>query len=110
GDKNNQTVALTVQVIETATAVTEKTYLGNIEGKVNVEIRPQIEGILEEIYVDEGAYVEKGQKLFKINPQTYQEELNNALANENVEKANLENARLEVDRLKIGRASCRERV
>lgn len=99
-DKNNQTVALPVQVVDTATAVTEKTYLGTIEGKVNVEIRPQIEGILEEIYVDEGAYVEKGQKLFKINPQTYQEELNNALANENVEKANLENARLEVDRLK----------
>src|SRR5690606_32498361 len=40
------------------------------------------------------------QKLFKINPQPYQEQLNNALANENVEKAKLENAKLEVDRLK----------
>src|SRR5690606_32780248 len=64
-------IALPVQVVDTATAITERTYLGTIEGKVNVEIRPQIEGILEEIYVDEGAYVEKGQKLFKIDPQTY---------------------------------------
>src|SRR5690606_8225932 len=68
---SDNAIALPVQVVDTATALTEKTYLGTIEGKVNVEIRPQIEGILEEIYVDEGAYVEKGQKLFKINPQTY---------------------------------------
>lgn len=96
----DKAIALPVQRIDTTTAVTEKDYLGTIEGKVNVEIRPQVEGILEEIYVDEGAIVTEGQKLFKINPQPYQEELNNALANENVEKAKLENAKLEVDRLK----------
>src|SRR5690606_35814304 len=65
-------------------------YLGSIEGIVNVEIRPQVEGILEEIYVDEGEFVKKGQLLFKINDQPYQEALKNAMA-------------------KIGRASCRER-
>ncbi len=96
----NNAIALPVQPIDTTTAVTVKDYLGTIEGKVNVEIRPQVEGILEEIYVDEGAFVTEGQKLFKINPQPYQEELNNALANENVEKAKLENAKLEVERLK----------
>lgn len=98
-DENNA-IALPVQTIDTTTAVTVKDYLGTIEGKVNVEIRPQVEGILEEIYVDEGAVVKEGQKLFKINPLPYQEELNNALANENVEKAKLENAKLEVDRLR----------
>ncbi len=96
----NNAIALPVQQVDTATATTVKDYLGTIEGKVNVEIRPQVEGILEEIYVDEGAFVKEGQKLFKINPQPYQEQLNNALANENVEKAKLENAKLEVDRLK----------
>ncbi|WP_353129187.1 efflux RND transporter periplasmic adaptor subunit [Parapedobacter pyrenivorans] len=98
-DENNA-IALPVQQIDTTTAVTIKDYLGTIEGKVNVEIRPQVEGILEEIYVDEGAFVKEGQKLFKINPLPYQEELNNALANENVEKAKLENAKLEVERLR----------
>src|SRR5690606_24546454 len=96
----NNAIALPVQHIDTTTAITVKDYLGTIEGKVNVEIRPQVEGILEEIYVDEGAFVKEGQKLFKINPMPYQEELNNALANENVEKAKLENAKLEVERLK----------
>lgn len=99
-DAQNNAIALPVQLIDTATATTVKDYLGTIEGKVNVEVRPQVEGILEEIYVDEGAFVKEGQKLFKINPQPYQEQLNNAIANENVEKAKLENAKLEVDRLK----------
>src|SRR5690606_4605968 len=97
-DGENNQIALPIQVIDTTTAVTVKDYLGTIEGKVNVEIRPQVEGILEEIYVDEGVFVTKGQKLFKINALPYQEQLNNALANENVEKAKLENAELEVDR------------
>src|SRR3546814_680110 len=99
-DGENNAIALPVQRIDTTTAVTVKDYLCTIEGKVNVEIRPQVEGILEEIYVDEGAFVTEGQKLFKSNAQPYQEELNNAVANENVEKAKLENAELEVERVK----------
>ena len=99
-DRENNALALPVQTIDTATAITVKDYLGTIEGKVNVEIRPQVEGILEEIYVDEGAFVKEGQTLFKINSQPYKEDLNNAIANENVEKAKLENAKLEVERLK----------
>src|SRR5690606_2821161 len=67
-DSEKNAIALPVHQIDTTTAVTVKDYLGTIEGKVNVEIRPQVEGILEEIYVDEGALVKEGQKLFKINP------------------------------------------
>lgn len=93
-------LALPIIKIDTATAVTIKDYIGTIEGKVNVEIRPQVEGLLEEIYVDEGSFVKEGQPLFKINPQTYQEKLNNEVATENVEKAKLQNAQLEIDRLK----------
>lgn len=93
-------IALPVHTVDTSNAVTVRDYLGTIEGKVNVEIRPQVEGILQEIYVDEGQYVEKGQNLFKIDASIYQEELNNAIANQNVAKARLENAKLEVERLR----------
>lgn len=93
-------LALPVYKVHKEDAVTVKTYLGTIEGKVNVEVRPQVEGILHEIYVDEGAYVQKGQKLFKIDPSAYQESLNNMIATENVARARLKNAQLEVDRLK----------
>lgn len=86
--------------IDTTTALITKDYMGSIEGKINVELRPQVEGILQEIYVDEGDYVKAGQSLFKIDASAYNEMYNNALANENVERAKLKNAKLEIDRLK----------
>lgn len=101
-EKENITkpLALPVYTVERSDAVTVKDYLGTIEGKVNVEVRPQVEGLLQEIYVDEGAYVRKGQKLFKIDPSFYQEDLNNMYAAEKVAQAKLKNAKLEVDRLR----------
>nr|WP_317631877.1 efflux RND transporter periplasmic adaptor subunit [uncultured Flavobacterium sp.] len=98
--KAENALSLPALKIDTTTAIIIKDYIGTIEGKVNVEIRSQVEGVLDEIYVDEGAYVEKGQALFKINPLPYQEVLNNAIASENVEKAKLKNAKLEIDRLR----------
>ncbi len=104
GEKNKKTndnaIALPVYTVDTGTVVVDKSFLGTVEGKINVEIRPQVTGELVQAYVDEGDYVEKGQKLFKINPQTYQQNLYEALAAENVAKANLNNAQLEVERLK----------
>ncbi len=93
-------LALPVYTVNASDATTIKTYLGTIEGKVNVEVRPQVEGLLQEIYVDEGSFVEKGQKLFKVDASAYQELLNNSVANQNVAKAKLKNARLEIERLK----------
>lgn len=90
---------LPVQVLQETIAVTSRQYLGAVEGKVNVEIRPQVEGILDSIYVDEGQFVKAGQLLFKINPLPYVEQLKNAAANVAVEKARLVNARIELDRL-----------
>lgn len=97
---NEKPVALPVYTVVKSDATTIKDYLGTIEGKVNVEVRPQVEGLLQEIYVDEGSFVQKGQKLFKVDPSTYQENLNNMVATEQVARAKLKNAQLEVDRLK----------
>ncbi len=99
-DPKENALALPIIQVDTTTAITIKDYIGNIEGKVNVEIRPQVEGLLEQIFVDEGAFVKEGQPLFKVDPQPYQEVLNNMVATENVEKAKLKNAKLEIDRLK----------
>ena len=97
---NDPHMYLPALTVDTTTAITVKDYIGTIEGKLNIEIRSQVEGLLEEIYVDEGQYVTQGQPLFRINPLPYQEILNNAVATENVEKAKLKNAKLEVDRMR----------
>lgn len=93
-------IPLPVLTLKEEPAAISYKYLGSIEGVENVQIRPQVEGILEEIYVDEGQYVNKGDALFKINSQPYMEDLKNALANVELEKARLRKAKTEIDRLR----------
>src|SRR6476469_7740735 len=90
---------LPVITITTSSATKYQEFPASLEGKVNVEIRPQVEGYLEKIYVDEGAYVKAGQLLFKIDPRVYDEQLNNAKSNLLAAQANMEKAKVEVDRL-----------
>jgi membrane fusion protein (multidrug efflux system) len=88
-----------VITVATASAVTEQDYTASLQGKVDVEIRPQVEGFLEKVLVDEGQYVTAGQPLFKINAQTYNAQLNNASASLQAAEAAITNAQLEIDKL-----------
>jgi membrane fusion protein (multidrug efflux system) len=91
--------ALPVLPINNAPVTTYLTYSASIEGKTNVEIRPQVSGYLDKIYVEEGAYVTAGQPLFKINDRPYDAQLHNSEANIEAAKANMEKAAIEVHRL-----------
>jgi membrane fusion protein (multidrug efflux system) len=91
--------SLPVIALNAAPTTTYLEYSANVEGTTNVEIRPQVSGYLDKIYVEEGAYVTQGQPLFKINDRPYDEQLNNAQANITAAKANLEKAAIEVNRL-----------
>ncbi|SJN48826.1 efflux transporter, RND family, MFP subunit [Sphingobacterium sp. JB170] len=73
-------------------------YPASIEASANIEIRAQVAGILERIYIDEGSKVKAGQLLFKINDHPYQEQLNQAKANLSSAQADLQNAELEVEK------------
>jgi RND family efflux transporter MFP subunit len=92
--------ALPVLAVNSAPATTYQEYSATVEGKTNVDIRPQVTGYLDKIYVEEGAYVAQGQSLFKINDRPYDAQLNNAEANISAAKANMEKAAIEVNRLK----------
>ncbi|WP_316836514.1 efflux RND transporter periplasmic adaptor subunit [Pedobacter nutrimenti] len=91
--------AVSVITIEKTSPQTEQKYSGMLEGINNIEIRPQAEGYLEKIFVDEGAYIQKGQPLFLINDKPYTEQLNQASASLQTAQANLEKAQIEVERL-----------
>ncbi|MFD1605459.1 efflux RND transporter periplasmic adaptor subunit [Flavobacterium artemisiae] len=78
----------------------EKKYPGIIEGTVNVDIKAQVSGYLEAIYVKEGDYVSKGQSLFKIKGDVFAEQVNNSRASYKSALANLANAKLEVEKIK----------
>lgn len=80
-------------------ATTYQEYSASLEGSKNVEIRAQVDGYLDKILVDEGAYVRKGQLLFVINDRIYREQLNNARASLAAAEANLVNANINLDKL-----------
>ncbi|SFF09924.1 membrane fusion protein, multidrug efflux system [Chitinophaga sp. CF118] len=87
-----QTAATTVAV--------EKKYPGMIEGSANVDIKAQVSGYLEAIFVKEGDYVTKGQALFKIKGDVFNEQVNNSQAALRTALANQANAKLEVEKIK----------
>ncbi|QBZ98530.1 efflux RND transporter periplasmic adaptor subunit [Flavobacterium sangjuense] len=90
---------LPVMDVAYASASTDTEYPVAIQGKTDVEIRPQVSGTLDKIYVDEGAYVTAGQPLFKINDNPYRQQYNNATASLNAAEAAVINAQLEVEKL-----------
>lgn len=98
-EMHQQVMQLPVIPVTATSATTFREYPAALEGKVNVEIRPQVEGYLEKIFVDEGSYVKAGQPLFKIDPRVYNEALNNARSSLLAAQANVAKAQVEVDRL-----------
>ncbi|TQM52056.1 membrane fusion protein (multidrug efflux system) [Arcticibacter tournemirensis] len=74
-------------------------FTATLQGSRDIEIRPQVDGYLEAIYVEEGALVKKGQALFKIDARPYREQLNTAVAVLASAKAALENASINVSKL-----------
>jgi membrane fusion protein (multidrug efflux system) len=90
---------LPVATIVTGTDTTYQEYPASIEGTVNVEVRPQVSGALDKVFVDEGSFVSTGQPLFKINEQPYRAALNNAIASQHAAEGAAANAQLEIDKL-----------
>jgi membrane fusion protein (multidrug efflux system) len=91
--------ALPVQTINNSSENTLLEYPAMIEGAVDLEIRPQVSGALDKVFVNEGALVKQGQPLFKINEQPFLEALNNAKASLQSAQAAALNAKLEVEKL-----------
>jgi membrane fusion protein (multidrug efflux system) len=91
--------SLPVESIVSSTDTTYQEYPASVEGTVNIEVRPQVSGTLDRVFVDEGAFVKAGEPLFKINDQPYRAALNNAIATQHAAESAAANAQLEVDKL-----------
>ena len=91
---------LPVITVMSVPATVQQEFSASLEGIRDVEVRPQVDGYLDKIYVDEGAYVRKGQALFHIDSRSYVEQLNNAKAGLATAKANLANAEINLSKIK----------
>src|SRR3569832_2228801 len=66
--------------------------MGQVQSEHSVQIRPQVSGLLQEVYFTEGQTVQKGQRLFRIDPALYESALAGA-------RAAWESAKAQVERL-----------
>lgn len=78
----------------------ETNYPGAIEGTVNVDIKAQVTGYLEKIFVKEGDYVSKGQSLFKIKGESLNEQINLSRASLKAALAAEESAKIELEKIR----------
>ncbi|MEH0158455.1 efflux RND transporter periplasmic adaptor subunit [Limibacter armeniacum] len=74
-------------------------YPVSIEGTQNIEIRAKIDGYIQQIFVDEGQTVKKGQTLFKLETQSLSQQANASKSAIEVAKAQVNVAQVEVDKL-----------
>lgn len=72
-------------------------YTAVLEGRQDVEVRPEVSGLITKVCVEEGARVHKGQVLFVINQVPYQAAVQKAKAAVATAEANLANAKLSLD-------------
>jgi membrane fusion protein (multidrug efflux system) len=110
GNKNDQAAAAPggppqikeykVLTLEPRDATLNTDYPASIQGQQNIEIRPKVDGFVEKIYVDEGAVVRKGQRLFKIHAPQYEQEVRTAAASVKSAEAEVSAANLAVNKVK----------
>jgi len=79
--------------------VLTNTYPATLEGAQTVEIRPLVQGYITEMRVDEGDLVNKGQVLFELNSEQYDQNVRSARADVEAAQAGVRTAEDEVKRL-----------
>jgi len=77
-----------------------KDYPTTLQGQQTVEIRPKIAGYIDEILVDEGAHVSKGQLLFRLFANDMQASVRSAEAQVKVAEADVVSAKINLEKTK----------
>jgi len=71
---------------------------GSIKPRREINIKPQVSGVVETLYVEEGAMVTKGQKLAKIKLIPSQVNINSAQSNVELARIRMKESERELDR------------
>ncbi|GAB2494977.1 efflux RND transporter periplasmic adaptor subunit [Algoriphagus taiwanensis] len=100
---NKESEAISVPVLELQPRAVDvpQTYIADIQAIQFVEVRSKVEGFVDQIFVDEGQFVNKGQKLFQLSSAEYNEMVNSARAGLARAKAEQTAAKVEMERLQI---------
>ena len=87
-----ETIKVSVEKPEKRTITESISANGKVQPEIEVKISPEVSGEIISLPVKEGDYVEKGQLLVKIKPDTYISFKERAIASVNSSKARLAQA------------------
>nr|WP_200980419.1 efflux RND transporter periplasmic adaptor subunit [Echinicola sp. 20G] len=97
--KRNKPLSIPIMKLSPKKIEVPQTYVCDIQAVQFVEVRAKVEGFVDEIFVDEGEYVKKGQPLFKLSSAELAEMVNSNRARLMQAKAEAQAAKLEMERL-----------
>lgn len=89
-----------VLTVTETSAVLNTDYPATLQGIQDIEIRPKIDGYIENVFIDEGAIVKKGQLLFKVRNPQYEADVRNYTAAISSAEADVASAQLQVKKTK----------
>ena len=69
-----------ITILHPTTIEFPRSYVADVQAIQFVEIKPKVEGFVQQIYVDEGQKVKKGQPLFQLSSDQYSETVKEAQA------------------------------
>lgn len=95
--KNKEIIPVTI--LQPTTVDLPRSYVADIQAIQFVEIKAKVEGFVQQVLVDEGQLVKKGQPMFRLNSENYLEVLKAAEANHKQMQAELEMANYETERV-----------
>lgn len=109
GSKDNKSKGAPGQQTQMATPVSTavvgkeivsgiQSYPANVVPLQETEIRAEVTGYITNIFVSDGAFVSKGQRLYEIDRTRYQAAVDQAKANLEIAKANLERVQKDLQR------------
>lgn len=91
-EKEEETKFLVTSPLKIDTTII-KEYVSQIHAIQHIEVRALEKGYLQNIYVDEGQYVKKGQTMFQIMPLIYNAEMQKAQAEANFAEIEYQNTK-----------------
>jgi membrane fusion protein, multidrug efflux system len=97
----SEKVVISTETLVLRDTLLKREYVTAIQAVRNVEIRSHLKGFLEEIYIDEGRLVRKGQLLFRLNDQELRAEMGKARAAIAIAEADVRTMNMECDRIRL---------
>jgi HlyD family secretion protein len=98
--KNSKATKVATEIVELRKIVETVSANGKIQPAKDIKISPYISGEVVELYVKEGEFVKKGDKLAKIDPEIYLRSYEKTEASLKTAKANQANAKARVAQTK----------